>query len=1097
MPKKKAPPQPYILSQLDVYNWGPFSGRHHAEIDLAGTAIVGPTGSGKTTLVDAFMTLITATPRYNLASTGGHESDRDLVSYVRGKTGEGNQSDNTHIARPNKTLTAIAASFFNGMDKVTLAAIFWFDSTSSATTDLKRLWLFNQAKGQELDDWLSLHHEEGARALKQLGKDTAGLRIWDSKKPYLAHSRRFFDVGENAFTLLNRAAGLKQLNSIDEIFRELVLDDHSAFVRAAEVAAEFDDLASIHEELEIAKRQQQSLLPIKSEHRKYDDKISQQKQQLTLKELLPQWFAVQSHTLWQAELNDQQKQLQAVLQTSDQLQHEISQTEDQVDSLKARYYESGGASIEQLQHRINDKSRQLEQTQQYVDSYQHMTEHLGLDDHLSRTSFTNNQIQLKQLEQQFSQQADEEKQQRNSAIGEHEALRAQQQEKAQEEQEIRQHPSSNIPGHFQQFRGLLADKLQLDEQQLPFVAELIEVKPEQQHWRGAIERAIGSHRLRILVPEAQMKSALRWVNQRHNRLHVRLLKAEQPDKPARFLSDGFTHKLNFKPHDFREPLKHLLAGIDRHCVNSADALDLTPHGLTQQGLMSGKQGYFEKQDQKHLNQDWMTGFDNKDRLAQIQAELQALNESLKLAQQQLDKAEKQHQQSLQSLQQIERLKSIEFDSIDLHGITAELKGLEQQLAALTSPDSDAAKARELWQQAELTLNDLREQYTESSNQAAVIQDRLAQAQAQLARLKLPKKPLNDTQLQLGKQHFPVPQAKQIQRLAELEKQAAQTLQLKLDQLSEAISRGEANLVRLMSKAKSLDTGALAEAGTELIDIPDYLQQLVVLTEEALPKKLERFLNYLNQSSDQGVTQLLSHIENEVSVIEERIQDLNDTMQLVDFQPQHYLRLDPKRVVHQSLTALNKAQAHLRSARLKEDEGESHYKALKQVINLIRDAVDRKKTQGAKALLDPRYRLQFAVSVINREQQQLIETRTGSQGGSGGEKEIIASYILTASLSYALCPNDAKHPLFGSIVLDEAFSKSSQAVAGRIISALREFGLHPLFVTPNKEMRLLRTHTRSAILIHRKGAFATMTSLSWQELEDKAQLVRLKSRKPAT
>src|SRR6266567_4348007 len=53
--------------------------RHSAQIDLEGTAIIGPTGSGKTTLVDALMTLITATPRYNLASTGGHESDRDLV----------------------------------------------------------------------------------------------------------------------------------------------------------------------------------------------------------------------------------------------------------------------------------------------------------------------------------------------------------------------------------------------------------------------------------------------------------------------------------------------------------------------------------------------------------------------------------------------------------------------------------------------------------------------------------------------------------------------------------------------------------------------------------------------------------------------------------------------------------------------------------------------------------------------------------------------------------------------------------------------------------------------------------------------------------
>jgi len=67
------------------------------------------------------------------------------------------------------------------------------------------------------------------------------------------------------------------------------------------------------------------------------------------------------------------------------------------------------------------------------------------------------------------------------------------------------------------------------------------------------------------------------------------------------------------------------------------------------------------------------------------------------------------------------------------------------------------------------------------------------------------------------------------------------------------------------------------------------------------------------------------------------------------------------------------------------------------------------------------------------------------------------------LSYALCPDDMGRPLFGTVVLDEeAFSKSSQAVAARIIEAMRQVGLHPLFITPNKEMRLLRMHTRSAV-----------------------------------
>ena len=63
---------PYLLQQLEVFNWGPFCGLHRAVFDSRGTAIIGPTGSGKTTLVDALMTLLVAQPRYNLAST--HET---------------------------------------------------------------------------------------------------------------------------------------------------------------------------------------------------------------------------------------------------------------------------------------------------------------------------------------------------------------------------------------------------------------------------------------------------------------------------------------------------------------------------------------------------------------------------------------------------------------------------------------------------------------------------------------------------------------------------------------------------------------------------------------------------------------------------------------------------------------------------------------------------------------------------------------------------------------------------------------------------------------------------------------------------------------
>ncbi|MNN82338.1 hypothetical protein D3C81_1992640 [compost metagenome] len=56
------------------------------------------------------------------------------------------------------------------------------------------------------------------------------------------------------------------------------------------------------------------------------------------------------------------------------------------------------------------------------------------------------------------------------------------------------------------------------------------------------------------------------------------------------------------------------------------------------------------------------------------------------------------------------------------------------------------------------------------------------------------------------------------------------------------------------------------------------------------------------------------------------------------------------------------------------------------------------------------------------------------------------------------------------------------MAARIIAALHEFGLHAIFITPNKELRLLRLHTRSAIVVHKKDGQSTLVSMSWEALE---------------
>lgn len=1078
----------FILQELHLYNWGAFAGRHQVSIDPGNSAIIGPTGSGKTTLVDALMTLLCASPRYNLASTGGHESDRDLVSYVRGASGQGNDSGD-HIARPGRCATGIAARLVRhgegGGTSVWLGALLWFDGSSQSAGDMQKRWLFAQGEGHSLDLWLEEQHSGGARALTRLAKDSDGLQMFNSKAPYLARLHSFFEVGPNAFTLLNRAAGLKQLNSIDEIFRELVLDDHSAFDDAQKVADGFAELASIHADLELANAQFVALLPL----RDLAAREQQQGQQLvhlqTLQQQLPRWFAAQGTQWWSQRVAQLQAQIAQRSQALQAAQARVDATRRHEQDLHGIYLQAGGASIESLNENIAHAQKELARTQNNLTQYQALARHLGLAPDAGADHLPAHQAQAAAAVQQLDTdqaplQADAE-----AAIADERNAHKRWKELEAEYEAVRQRPGSNLPVDYQRFRADLAGHLGLPEDDLPFAAELVEVQKAEQGWRGAIERAIGSHRLRILVPPAAMRAALQWVNQRHNRLHARLLEVRNTAAPATFMADGFARKLNLKPHAHHNALRQLLADLDRHCVPDIETLQRTPHAMTVQGLMSGKADHFDKQDQKRLDQDWMTGFDNRDRLAQLlqQKELVAQDwQALEAKKTQILETQRtaQEQRRLWTL-----LQTLRLEDLDTAAADAQLQHKQQQLQALLNPQSDTAQAKQRWEEARAQTGDAeaqqRDLQTAQTQDGTLLESAHKRHEAFQARI---------AGMPAADENFPGHIARLGHRLPALdgdnldaqERETGAALQAKTNEASRKLATLHTDIVRQMGKAKGEDRGALADHGQEVEGLPHYLQRLQVLEEEALPQKRQRFQEYLNDTSQQGVDTLLNGLAAQVADIEERIAQLNDTLQRVDFQPGRYLQLEPRAVIHQSLQDLTRAQAQLRTERLRDDGGHSHYRALRAIVEMLQTHASNRRSKAAQALLDARYRLQFAVLVINRADGQVLERRTGSQGGSGGEKEIIASYVLTASLSYALCPDGANRPVFGTIVLDEAFSKSSQAVAARIIQALREFGLHALFVTPNKEVRLLRNHTRSAVVVHRRGAQATLASLRWEEID---------------
>jgi uncharacterized protein YPO0396 len=562
---------------------------------------------------------------------------------------------------------------------------------------------------------------------------------------------------------------------------------------------------------------------------------------------------------------------------------------------------------------------------------------------------------------------------------------------------------------------------------------------------------------------------------------VRLLDAGEFTSSREFRHDGFTRKLNFKPHPMREPMKALLASIDRHCVDDAESLQ--SFGMTREGLMSGTTGQFDKQDQAALGAGWVTGFSNEDIVADLSRSIHQLQQSRDEFDQAVRLAQQAREQATVNLNFARLLAGLEFAAIDLPGAEARLESLEQRLRELLDPHSDAGRAKELYESARREQVRQQEHLTTLRVKQGQLQQQVQEAEQQIARLQARATPsLTEQERTLADNRIPLTGPLDSSSLDDQERQVRSDIEHNKAELEARHAELSRRLVQLMGDAKRLDNGALVETGTDVPDVQAYLDRLQVLTEEALPEKLSRFLEYLNQSSDQGVTQLLASIDHQVDQIEDRIEELNGTLRRVDFQQGRFIQLVPRKVSHERLRALGRAQSQLRAAEFTDDQGESQFAALERLVDIFRQAVDSRTTLAARALLDPRYRLQFSCSIIDRSSGELMESRTSSQGGSGGEKEVIASYILTASLSYALCPDGADRPLFGTILLDEAFSKSSQSVAGRIIQALREFGLHAVFVTPNKEMRLLREHTRSAVIVNRVGAQASLTTITWEELD---------------
>ncbi|MGR8941882.1 MAG: ATP-binding protein, partial [Gammaproteobacteria bacterium] len=334
------------LRQLSVYNWGSFHGLHTAHIDPDGTLITGDNGAGKSTLIDALMALLQPAGKaaFNVAAAQGDRSDRSLMSYIRGSYGSAHDGSQTTVLskRNNAVVTGLCANYAaeDGAE-MALAALFWITHAGNSLSDLKRVYLVARRE-LALKELLDAFGDGDPRALKNfLNRDPAIVNCDDRFSEYQESYRRLLRMDNpNAPALLARALGLKKIDDLTALIRELVLEPSSVREDTRKAVNEFADLVGIHERLLDARRQRDALADLPAVEKDLL-RAEQELRQLDAELLgLPVWFGEQCAALWAARIKQIQERLQTAKHVLAKLEQAVKDAEDNAEQRHADYLQA-------------------------------------------------------------------------------------------------------------------------------------------------------------------------------------------------------------------------------------------------------------------------------------------------------------------------------------------------------------------------------------------------------------------------------------------------------------------------------------------------------------------------------------------------------------------------------------------------------------------------------------------------------------------------------------------------------------------------------------------------------------------------------------
>lgn len=1099
----------YRLDRLEILNWGTFDKRVWTfELDGANGLLTGDIGSGKSTVVDAITTLLLPANRisYNKAA-GAEAKERSLRSYVLGYY-KSERSETTGASRPvplrrTDSYSVILGVFTNPgyASMVTLAQVFWMRDGDQGQPD--RFFVTADRAMSIVPDFADFGTD--ITALKKRLRTTGGVLVRDHFPEYGKDFRRRVGIeSEQAMDLFHQTVSMKAVGDLNDFVRNHMLEPFDASGWTARLVAHFEDLTKAHEAVLRAQAQLGVLAPLIVDCERHDalgEEIDSLARQLAAVRF---YCADGAAVLYRTQISELRRTVAQHEQELQRVESLLRDLRDRERRLELERVGHGGNRLGELDQLIAANETTREERQRRSDRYHQLLIEAGLAHVETAEQFAERRHEVTAAAATVNERIAD-LQNRLLEVSVELAKLTEESKELNDELLSLRSRVSNLPKRSLDLRDRLCGELGLAGSALPFVGELIQVRPEDAEWEGAAERLLRGFGLSLVVPDEHYRGISDWINDHH--LGARLVYYRVPaaiSVPAhRGDPDGrqlFT-KLEIKDTPFAAWLaKELAQRADHVCVDSMADFRRADRAITRNGQIKGRGGWHEKNDSTRIDDrsSYVLGWSNEQKIRTLLSRAQEVNgQQNKLAglRHQLNKQGGDVRLQGSTLGKLEEFDT--FTELDWRSVVQRIADYQAEKRRIEKSSADLRRIAEELQHVQGQIETAESRKKASVDAAGRANQKLETADEGLANAEAT---LAEPGCDAGRGYFDLlaghagrPMPATLDGYNQLAERLRATLTEAKEERATRQSKLSNKIVRHMGDFRQRYPLEAAEMDDSLQSMGEYRALRDRLLNDDLPRFEADFKEYLNTNTIRDIAGFQSELNKQGALIKERIATINESLAGIDYNPGRFIRLENQRTpnveIRDFISELRACTDSSLSADGSDQYSEQKFLQVKRIIERFqgREGQTEIDKSWTKRVTDVRNWFVFSASERWRADDTEHENYTDSGGKSGGQKEKLAYTILAASLAYQfkLDWTATRSKTFRFVVIDEAFGRGSDESTRFALDLFQRLGLQLLIVTPLQKIHVIEPFVAAVgFMDNINGNYSRLQSLTIEEYRER-------------